>query len=106
MKAITNHWREPLPYLRGRENQTASWVILVGLEGAGGMHYGYARGKDEVFGAGSDVLTEAGVAVRLADDGDDESPLSCIVPPEIRFVLTCGGLRHVGNGRLSWLERY
>ena len=30
MKAITNHWREPLPYLRGRENQTASWVILKG----------------------------------------------------------------------------
>ena len=22
------HWRLPLPYLRGRENQTASWVIL------------------------------------------------------------------------------
>ena len=24
----THHWREPLPYLRGRENQTASCVIL------------------------------------------------------------------------------
>lgn len=23
-----HHSREPLPYLRGRENQTASWVIL------------------------------------------------------------------------------
>ena len=28
----THHWREPFPYLRGRENQTASWVILDGLE--------------------------------------------------------------------------
>jgi hypothetical protein len=24
----THHWREPLPYFLGRENQTASWVIL------------------------------------------------------------------------------
>ena len=31
--ADIHHWREPLPYLRGRENQTASWVILSGFSG-------------------------------------------------------------------------
>jgi hypothetical protein len=30
----TYHWREPLPNLRGRENQTESWVILVNARGA------------------------------------------------------------------------
>lgn len=30
MGDATDHWREPLPNLRGRENQTESWVILGG----------------------------------------------------------------------------
>lgn len=29
----THHWRLPLPYFLGRENQTASWVILGCLWG-------------------------------------------------------------------------
>ena len=95
----THHWREPLPYLRGRENQTASWVILAKAGECRKDGLRNARGQDEALSTESNALTGAGVAVRLADDGDDESPLSCIVPLEIRFGLARGSLRHLGHSR-------
>ena len=49
------------------------------------MHCTYAKDKCVELGSANDLLTEAGIAVQRADDGDDEGLLSCIVPLRIRF---------------------
>lgn len=52
----------------------------------------------------SGLLTDVDVAVVLADDGDDERLLSCIVPRRIRFDSDHGILLGFGYDRS--VERY